>query len=61
MPSEYEVCQGCWRELPDECICWEKDDEWDMCSVCDGLGTDKWDDDDLCWSCMGEGMVPKIV
>jgi hypothetical protein len=34
-----------------------EDDEYMICPTCDGLGTDNWDDEKLCWRCMGEGEI----
>jgi hypothetical protein len=41
---------GAWYAEPE-------DDEWMICPVCDGLGTDNWDEEKLCQRCMGQGEV----
>lgn len=37
----------------------EYDETMMLCPTCDGLGCDNWDDEELCWRCYGEGMIPR--
>lgn len=48
LPPDYE--EENWYHEPE-------DDDWVICPVCDGLGCDNWDEEELCWRCMGEGEI----
>lgn len=48
LPDDYD--EQIWYHEPE-------DDDWVICPVCDGLGTDNWDEEQLCERCMGQGEI----